>query len=368
MRFQSASDGLSAPGIALAATMTAQVDGSARRHRRRPLRVFLSYTSELRNHPEERPYVTAAETAVIRAGHALTGMHHFPASDQEPADYCRRMVRAADVYVGIIGLSYGSPVRNRPEVSYTELEFETASDLHRPRLIFLLEGGDLPPDLARGDADLADRQRRFRGRLLDAGLITVQCSSPIELEARLFQALVELEPPSSRRRARAWLVTLAAICACMLVAAAVLLLHARTAPPAAGDHAASVIVVPRGESVPGPPTRPNVGGCTDHAAAGFKMGVCLANEHSYSDLIPDVYVNTQPPDPLDCALTIELWDGSGHRLLADDGHPCTRGHHYASQVARVLGGCSRPLHTSVWIRVAGRMVRIGDSKPFVFCD
>jgi hypothetical protein len=91
-------------------------------------------------------------------------------------------------------------------------------------------------------------------------------------------------------------------------------------------------------------------------------------EDSYSDLIPDVYVNTQPTDPLDCAMTIELWDGSGDRLLADDGHPCTRGRHYASQVARVLGGCSRPLHTSVWIRVAGRMVRIGDSKPFVFCD
>jgi hypothetical protein len=160
----------------------------------RQLRVFVSHTSELRS------FVAAAKEAVLRAGGAVTDMEYFTAREDEPADYCRQQVRQADVYVGILGFRYGSPVRDEPERSHTELEFAAATERGLPRLVFLLdEDAVLPlPRSALSDPVHEDRQTAFRVRVAEAGITVQKVGSPERLGILLYQALTELRGAAPR--------------------------------------------------------------------------------------------------------------------------------------------------------------------------
>jgi hypothetical protein len=157
-----------------------------------PRRVFLSHTSELREFPPGRSFVAAAESAVNKARDAVTDMAYFAARDEQPALVCEEAVQAADVYVLIAGFRYGSPVRDRPEMSCTELEYQTAGEAGIPRLIFLLaEDAEGPAGLFR-DPRYAARQEGFRERLLAADSVAATVTSPDGLETALLHALTTL--------------------------------------------------------------------------------------------------------------------------------------------------------------------------------
>ena len=144
-------------------------------------RVFISHTSELRQFPAGMSYVVAVERAISAAGHRIVDMADFPAADQAPAELCAERVRGCDVYVGVLGTRYGSPVRDKPEVSYTELEFDIATEEGLDRLVFLLDtdAADVGiPLSALIDREFGALQDAFRRRVQDSGLTTQSFANP----------------------------------------------------------------------------------------------------------------------------------------------------------------------------------------------
>jgi Domain of unknown function (DUF4062) len=67
------------------------------------------------------------------------GHERLPRRRPDPAHLYADLVRGCEVSVGVLGTRYGSPVPDKPEMSYTELEFDTATDADLPRLVFMLD-------------------------------------------------------------------------------------------------------------------------------------------------------------------------------------------------------------------------------------
>jgi tetratricopeptide (TPR) repeat protein len=158
-------------------------------------RVFVSHTSELRVFPAGSSYVAAVERAVSACGHVIVDMAGFPAADLPAAELSRERVRGCRVYVGVLGTRYGSPVRDEPEMSYTELEFETATEAGLDRLVFLLDTDaadvGIPPS-GLIDLEFGARQEAFRRRVRDSGLVTARFTDPATLGQLVERSLREL--------------------------------------------------------------------------------------------------------------------------------------------------------------------------------
>jgi hypothetical protein len=158
-------------------------------------RVFVSYTSELRDFPHGGSYVAAVKQAISSCGHVAVDMSAFPAADLSAAELCRESVRSCAVYVGLLGTRYGSPVRECPQISYTELEYDTATQAGLPRLAFLLDRDAAQTGIPAAqliDLEFGARQEEFRRRV-QAGAVTQSFTDPGSLGQLVERSLRELE-------------------------------------------------------------------------------------------------------------------------------------------------------------------------------
>jgi hypothetical protein len=129
----------------------------------------------------------------------IVDMADSPTADQVPAQLCDERVRGCDVYLGILGTRYGSPVRDKPEVSYTELEFGAATQAGLDRLVFVLDtdADDTGIPVSRLiDQEFGARQEAFRGRVRDSGLTIQSFANPDMLfaECRLTRVVSPESP------------------------------------------------------------------------------------------------------------------------------------------------------------------------------
>ncbi len=66
------------------------------------------------------------------------GMEFFGALPETPKEECLRLVRSANIYIGIFGMRYGA-VDKKSGKSLTQLEYEEAKSINLPSLIYILD-------------------------------------------------------------------------------------------------------------------------------------------------------------------------------------------------------------------------------------
>jgi HAMP domain-containing protein len=146
-------------------------------------KVFLSSTSR-----DLQAYRDAVRKAIAGLdGFEVVGMEDFSARDAAPKAFCVRLVGESDVLVGLLGHYYGScpPLET---TSFSEIEYRTARDAGRPRLMFVAPDGFLiPANLRESDASF-ECQQRFRQEVM-AERVVASFATPVQLASAVTQAL-----------------------------------------------------------------------------------------------------------------------------------------------------------------------------------
>lgn len=150
-------------------------------------KVFLSSTSK-----DLFEYREAAAKAI----HDLDGYHcvqmeNFGARNQQALEFCRGKVRECDIFVGILGLLYGSCPEG-VNLSYTEDEYVTAIEAGIPRLMFVSPEGFNVPGTLREPDEMWTRQQSFRSRV-NKDQIRATFSDPDELARVVVSAIYNWE-------------------------------------------------------------------------------------------------------------------------------------------------------------------------------
>ena len=158
------------------------------------MKIFVSSTYQ-----DLESYLTACIQVMdrLRAELAIdwVGMESFDANDSSPKDYCLKLVRESDVYVGIFGVRYGF-IDETEGKSITELEYREAKRSGLPCLIYLNdEGNALFPskdvEIGIGAFKLRDLKRELSD--LIGGHVVDYFSNESDLASKLSTGIIKAE-------------------------------------------------------------------------------------------------------------------------------------------------------------------------------
>lgn len=102
--------------------------------------VFVSSTYE-----DLIPYRDEVQRVLIRLEQIIKGMEYFGSSPKKPLEVCLETVRGCKIFIGIIGMRYGS-IDETTKKSFTQLEYEEAIKNKIPILMYIIdENYPIPP-------------------------------------------------------------------------------------------------------------------------------------------------------------------------------------------------------------------------------
>jgi len=151
-----------------------------------PPSVFISSTfADLERHRH------LIREAISKLEYGSKAMELFGALPDTPKEECLRLVRSANVYIGIFAMRYGS-VDPTSGKSMTQLEYEEAQAIRLPSLIYLMDEEAhhvLPKHVETGAS--AEKLRELKSTLKKSHVVNF-FSSPEDLVAKATQDVVRL--------------------------------------------------------------------------------------------------------------------------------------------------------------------------------
>lgn len=142
--------------------------------------IFVSSTYE-----DLVPYRDEVERCIIRMNQTIRGMEFFGSNPESPLEVCLKTVRESKIYVGIIGMRYGS-ILDESGKSFTELEYEEAVKNSIPSLIYILDENHPIAPKFMDTGEKARRLEDFKARLRRTHVVS-SFTTPADLGKKVVQ-------------------------------------------------------------------------------------------------------------------------------------------------------------------------------------
>lgn len=147
--------------------------------------IFVSSTYE-----DLKPYRDEVERCIIRMGHTIKGMEFWGSSPENPLSKCLQTVRECRIYVGIIGMRYGSVVDEGTGKSFTELEYDEAIKNNIPVLIYIFDENYPIAPIFVDMGESAKKLEEFKSRLQRVHVVS-KFTNPADLGKKVTQDLMD---------------------------------------------------------------------------------------------------------------------------------------------------------------------------------